>query len=127
MDAKGAFGSIGQELQQAPGVMGQQNQTSQEALDSKIDENIQKREIEKLQKVYYEQLQEYYMSRKYKELITLGCAEKCVTLIGGDDLSRRENQCLQSCYHKYYRYLAYSNSLYTYLTANQEVSKQIEE
>ena len=67
------------------------------------------------------------MSRKYKELITLGCAEKCVTIIGGDDLSRRENQCLQSCFHKYYRYLAYSNSLYTYLTANQEVSKQIEE
>ena len=31
------------------------------------------------------------MSRKYKELITLGCAEKCVTLVGGDDLSLKEN------------------------------------
>ena len=109
------------------GVGAQASQTSQEALDSKIDENIQKREMEKLQKVYYEQLQEYYMSRKYKELITLGCAEKCVTIIGGDDLSRKENQCLQSCFHKYYRYLAYSNSLYTYLIADSEVSKQIEE
>ena len=67
------------------------------------------------------------MSRKYKELITLGCADKCVTMIGGDDLSRRENQCLQNCFHKYYRYLAYSNTLYTYLTADAETSKMIEE
>ena len=68
MDAKKIFGQMGEELQQ------QQSQTSQEGLDSQIDKNIQKREIEKLQKVFYDNLQDHYSSRKYKEMVTLGCA-----------------------------------------------------
>ena len=42
-----------------------------------------------------------------------------------DDLSRSENKCLTSCFHKYYRYLAYSNTLYTFLVADEETDKRI--
>ena len=67
---------------------------SQEALDSKINKNIQEREIGKLQNVFYEQLQSYYSSRKYKEQVTLGCAQRCMTTYREDDLTRAENKCM---------------------------------
>lgn len=78
---------------------------------------MQQREINKLRQVFYDKLKSHYSSRKYKEAITLGCAERCLMEQGfrEDTLSPDENTCLQNCFHKYYRYLAYSNSLYSYL------------
>ena len=34
-----------------------------------------------------------------------------------DDLTRSETTCLMNCFSKHYRYLAYANSLYSYLIA----------
>ena len=42
-----------------------------------------------------------------------------------DDLSRSENKCLSNCFHKYYRYLSYSNTLYSYLVADEDADKKI--
>ena len=89
-------------------------------MDRQIDEGIQKRELGKLRDTFYKHLQEHYSSRKYKEHITLGCAERCMKNFKEDDLTRTETKCLNNCFHKYYRYLAYSNTLYTYLTMDSE-------
>merc|ERR1712151_1119678 len=78
------------------------------------------RGIAKLRDTFYRQLQDHYSSRKYKEHITLGCAERCLRNFKEDDLTRTENRCMHNCFHKYYRYLTYSNSLFTYMTADSE-------
>ena len=77
--------------------------------------------MEKIRGSFYKNLQQHYSQRKYKELITLGCADKCLTKESYhvDDLTRVETDCFKNCFHKYYRYLAYSNSLYTYLTTKE--------
>ncbi|CDW75330.1 UNKNOWN [Stylonychia lemnae] len=96
--------------------MGTQNTQNQAAdFDKKIEENIQKRELMKLRKGFYQNLKQYYQSRKYKEFITLNCADKCIKTFREDDLTRSETVCLMNCYNKYYRYLAYSNTLYSYI------------
>ena len=105
----------------------QSNDMSQEALDNKISKNIQEREMQKLNKTFYESLESYYSSRKYKEQVTLGCAQHCLQTYREDDLTRAENKCMHQCFHKYYRYLAYSNTLYQYLIADQDMDKQITE
>merc|ERR1712060_144232 len=98
--------------------------TSQEAMDNQIDKNIQKRELEKLRGVFYDHMKNHYSSRKYKEQITLVCGEKCLRpaemMSGSDELVRGETTCMTQCFHKYYRYLAYSNTLFTYLVANED-------
>ena len=81
----------------------------------------------KLRTVFYRQLQEHFSSRKYKEHITLACAERCLTNFREDDLTRSETRCLHNCFHKYYRFLAYSNTLYTYLVADGEMRDIIDE
>ena len=53
--------------------------STQEQLDQQINQSIKKREMEKLRTVFYKQLQEHYSTRKYKEQITLGCADRCLT------------------------------------------------
>lgn len=40
-----------------------------------------------------------------------------------DDLTRNEINCLVNCYNKYYRYLAFSNTLYTYLIGGDKIDK----
>ena len=67
--------------------------------------------------MFYKQLKAHYSQRKYREQVTLGCAKRCLKEYGfrEDDLSKNETSCLQDCFHKYYRYLAYSNTLYTYM------------
>ena len=40
-------------------------------------------------------------------------------------MTRSENKCMHACFHKYYRHLAYSNSLYTFLIADDDMEKQI--
>ena len=79
----------------------------------------------KLQKVFYEQMQDYYSTRKYKEQITLNCASRCMQSFTDDDFNSREKQCLTNCFHKHYRYLAYANSLYSYLVADEQMDKEI--
>ena len=101
--------------------------TSQEALDRQIDDGIQKREMAKMRQSYFSQLKEHYSSRKYKERVTLGCAQRCLANFKEDDLTRTETRCLHNCFHKYYRYLAYSNGLYSYLTADNDVKEGIDE
>jgi hypothetical protein len=90
-------------------------------MDSQINKSIQKREMEKIRGSFYKNLQQHYSQRKYKELITLGCADKCLTKESYhvDDLTRVETDCFKNCFHKYYRYLTYSNALYTYLTTKE--------
>jgi hypothetical protein len=69
----------------------------------------------KLKTAYYDSLKTHFSSRKYKEQITVDCSLRCLRSFKEDDLNRNEMTCLVNCYNKYYRYLAYSNSLYTYL------------
>ena len=57
--------------------------------------------------------------------MTLKCAEVCLKNFSSDDLSRVENKCLTNCFHKHYRYHAYANTLFTFLTADDERSEQI--
>lgn len=70
---------------------------------------------------FYAQLRAHYSTRKYREQITLNCANKCLSKVNfrEDDLSRSETECHTNCFHKHYRYLAYSNTLYSYLTSEQ--------
>ena len=69
--------------------------------------------------MFYKQLKQHYSSRKYRELISLKCAERCLQPLSfrEDDLSRSETNCFQNCFHKTYRYLAYSNTFYSYLVS----------
>ena len=100
---------------------------TQEGLDSQINEGIQKRELAKLRDTFYRHLREHYSSRKYREHATLGCAERCLTSFKEDDLTRTENRCMHNCFHKYYRYLAYSNTLYSYMTADGDLREAWDE
>merc|ERR1711957_539037 len=55
--------------------------------------------------------------------MTLACADRCIpTQCVDDDLTLTESRCVTKCLHKYYRYLSYSNSLYTFLTVGGEKS-----
>jgi len=77
------------------------------------------REMAKLKNVFYKQLRSHYSGRKFKETISLGCADVCLRNYLEDDLTRTETTCVANCYHKYYRYLAYANTLYTFLTKEE--------
>ena len=66
-------------------------------------------------------LRQHYSMRKYKEIITLNCLDKCLKSFREDDLTRNELNCLNNCYHKYYRHLAYSNTVYQVLTSGDEI------
>ena len=104
--------------------------TTQASMDSKVDAGIQQREIAKLRSLFYKQLQQHYSQRKHKELITLGCADKCMKSYSfrEDDITKNESVCLQNCMHKYYRYLAYGNTLYSFLVSTDgAVDKFIED
>ena len=100
-----------------------QAQDNTKSSEEEIERKMQMRELNKLRFAFYDQLKQHYSSRKYREVITIGCADKCLLQqkIGAnasfreDTIAPLESQCLQSCFHKYYRYLAYSNTLYTYL------------
>ena len=81
--------------------------------------------MEKLRGIFFDQLKQHYSSRKYKEQITLNCAQRCVKNFREDDLSRSETKCLSQCFHKTYRFLAYSNALYSYLVADSEMDHAI--
>lgn len=59
--------------------------------------------------------------RKYKEIITLNCLDKCLKSFREDDLTRSEITCLNNCYNKYYRHLAYTNTIYQVLTNGDEI------
>ena len=48
------------------------------------------------------------------------CATKCLKNFRDDDLTRAENKCLTECFHKTYRYLAYCNTLYSFLIADPD-------
>ena len=100
--------------------------TDSEKLDQQINQSIQNREIEKARKQFYDELRGFYNARKTREIITTGCAKHCLGKAGfyKDDLTRAETDCLTNCYHKYYRYMTYSNTLYTYLTSDNRESIQ---
>ena len=82
-----------------------------------------------------------YLSRKSKEFISLKCSELCLSghpQITGlskktdpnvhyyeDELQRKEKACLVNCFHKTFRFLAHSNSIYTFLTADKELADDI--
>ena len=68
----------------------------------------------------------YHNARKTREIITTGCTKQCLGKAGfyKDDLTRSETECLTNCFHKFYRYLTYSNTLYTYLTSADRDSIQ---
>ena len=74
--------------------------------------------MEKLKTMFYKQLKLYYSSRKYREELTINCANKCFKDMRSDDLSRMESHCLVNCFHKHYRYLAYSNTLYSMMVSD---------
>ena len=84
-----------------------------------------------MQKAFYKDLQNYYSSRKYKELITLGCADRCFGQVEGtireDDLTMAEHGCVTRCLGKYFRYLNYANTLYTYLLTGDGSEESEEE
>ena len=88
-----------------------------DTIDQRIEENIQKREIVKLRTAFYQNLKDHYRQRKYKEQITLQCSDRCLTSFREDDLTRGEMSCMVNCFGKSYRYLAFSNTLYTYLVS----------
>ena len=52
--------------------------TSENEIDKKIEESIQRRELMKLRHQYYQSLQQYYSSRKFKEIITISCSDRCL-------------------------------------------------
>jgi hypothetical protein len=56
----------------------------------------------------------------------MGCSKKCLTEFGyrDDDISKSENVCLQNCFHKYYRYMAYSNTLYSFLISTEKDTEE---
>eukprot|EP00347_Sterkiella_histriomuscorum_P003028 403365869 len=99
-------------------IVGSENLESEEdVLNSKIEENLQKRELMKLRQMFYENLRSYYMQRKFKEQITIGCSDRCLKgPFREDDLTRQEMNCMVGCFNKYYRFMGYSNTVYTYLT-----------
>ena len=53
----------------------------------------------------------------------MNCTEKCLKNFREDDLTRTEINCLVNCFNKTYRYLAYSNSVYTYLIGGKHVEE----
>ena len=75
----------------------------------------------KLRTSFQENLKAHYSSRKYREQINLMCTERCLKTFRDDDLTRTEINCLIACYNKSYRYLAFSNALYTYMIGGKEV------
>ena len=100
------------------------NISSPEQLDKQIDKNIQKRELTKMQGMFYQSLKDHYGSRKYQEEIVMTCSQKCMRGFHDDDLERSEKACLQNCFHKYYRFLMYSSSIYHYLSKEGEETPQ---
>ncbi len=44
-----------------------------------------------------------------------------------DDLTRSEMTCLVNCFSKHYRFLAYANTLYTYLISGEGVEEHIKD
>ena len=99
--------------------MSQNSISSPEQLDQQIDKNIQQREIEKLKVMFYDQLKNYYSNRKYQEEISITCASKCLRGFHEEDLERAEKACLNKCFHKYYRFLMYSSSVYQFLAQEE--------
>jgi len=59
----------------------------------------------------------------------LNCGKTCLNRVSfrEDDISRAENDCLSNCFHKNYRYLAYANTLFSYLVSeNGKIDGHIE-
>ena len=58
----------------------------------------------------------------------MDCSKPCLkkSSFRDDDLTRAESDCLNKCFHKHYRYLAYANTLYTYLVSDGAVDKFID-
>ena len=75
----------------------------------------------KLRDSFYDNLKQHYNSRKYKETINLLCTDRCLKTFREDDLTRSEMNCLLSCYNKTFRYLAFSNGVYTILRGGEEI------
>ncbi len=67
----------------------------------------------------------HYNNRKYKEIITLGCSDKCLQNFREDDLTRTEMNCMLNCFNKYYRFLAHSNNVYNTITNSEEVMSKM--
>jgi hypothetical protein len=53
----------------------------------------------------------------------LNCAERCITNYRDDDLTRNEMGCLINCYNKYYRYLAFANTMYTFMVYDDRTNE----
>ena len=95
--------------------------SEEEVLNKKIEENMQKRELMKLRATFYENLKSYYLQRKYREQMTIGCSDRCLKgPFREDDLTRTEINCMINCYNKYYRYMGFANSVYTYLMSPEQ-------
>lgn len=77
----------------------------------------------KLREHFYENLKQHYSSRKYKEMLNLICTDRCLKTFREDDLTRSEMNCMMACYNKSFRYLAFSNKVYTILRGGEEVEK----
>jgi hypothetical protein len=73
--------------------------------------------------MFYKQLKVHYSSRKFKEELTINCANKCFKDMRSDDLSRVESTCLINCFHKHYRYLTYANTLYSFLISDGSLNE----
>ena len=53
--------------------------------------------------------------------MALGCADRFLKgSMRDDELDTNEHLCVVSCLNKYYRYLAYANTLYSFLLKEEE-------
>ena len=74
-------------------------------------------------------MKEHYMIRKSKEFITLKCGSLCFNK-GGDnyfeeEMTGKEQRCMLNCFQKTFRYLAYANTVQTFLTGDPAVLRSL--
>ena len=70
-----------------------------------------------------------YINRKNKEFMAMHCGTRCFSRTDPhylqDSLSAKEKQCLAQCFHKTFCYLTHANTVYSYLTADQDLLEEI--
>lgn len=80
----------------------------------------------KLRKTFYQQMKLHYSSRKYKEIISIGCSDKCLQNYREDDLTRNETSCMLNCFNKYYGFLALTNQVYSVIAKSEDGGRMMD-
>ena len=86
----------------------------------------------KMREAFLTQMRNAYTNRKNKEFISMLCAEHCLKKAEqsflDDRLNQTEKRCLAQCFHKTYSYLVHANTVYTYMTTDEDTfNKAVED